>query len=112
MWIEIPQDLEAPYESFPSYTKIYQTMLSKKKSLRLLNVHKHLLVDEIVKPENFMQKMIVQASKNATKDSNQCDWDYICCVVPNLYMTHIEHNESSWAEKSAFPGVTNLNERS
>ena len=72
----------------------------------------HLLVDEIVKTKDFMKKVIVQASKNATNDTNQCNRDYIHCMVPNLYMTHIKHNESSFTEKPAFAGVANLYESS
>lgn len=52
----------------------------------------NLRVDEIVKSENFMEKVIVEAAKNSTNDTNQRDRDYISYMVSISNMTHIKHD--------------------
>lgn len=72
----------------------------------------NLRIDEIVKPKNFMKKVIVEASKNSTDDTNQSDRDYISDMVSISYMTHIKHDKPSWSKQTTPPWIANLYELS
>ena len=69
-----------------------------------------LLVDEIVDYKDLVEKVIVEASQNSSKNANYGDRDDIHHMVCHHNIAHIEHYQPSFSKKSTLPRIAYFNE--